>query len=437
MRRPFFAALMLLQLPLGALHAQTKPTDQTCHDVALANGGPPNQPVPRSCFALAVFVSATAPSIAEEVARMFPISSLVAPRDLQQKDASGAALSGTPAQGQATPGVLPAGVASGTIAAVGTRSGNQAIAAIGVNPVALFLADAASRNLARYSRFSDVTFFVPVSSLSSTSPSTDSTVKPKYFGARIRLNFTGISSGDAIWNRSDDLARNFMRRQAANVSTVQQVLESAPNLDACVKALLAPAANMSLQGSCGRTIALTVDTAEAMEMRREVAAIVRKADSKYLGLDLRVDVGDPTLGELQNAGGTFLFAGLAAGRRMDMSVSTVGVRTRLGLRHAALDSAAQAAMSGEADVGVEFIRRIDEQELNLSVGVESRFGNSNLETTQFQTNYAKLRGTLQLPLGSSNSVAVNFGFPIYGTNVSPTLSVNLNLGLLMSGKRGP
>lgn len=42
-----------------------------------------------------------------------------------------------------------------------------------------------------------------------------------------------------------------------------------------------------------------------------------KADSKYFGLDLRFDSGDPTLGSKPGAAGTRLFGGLARGRTLE------------------------------------------------------------------------------------------------------------------------
>jgi hypothetical protein len=69
---------------------------------------------------------------------------VLSPRDMQSRSTGHADLGGTAGQGQAVPGVQPAGVAAGTIAMVGTDAGRDAIAALSVNPGVLFLAERAT-----------------------------------------------------------------------------------------------------------------------------------------------------------------------------------------------------------------------------------------------------------------------------------------------------
>ena len=97
-------------------------------------------------------------------------------------------------------------------------------------------------------------------------------------------------------------------------------------------------------------IAIKLTLQSVRELRRELEGVRRQADSTYFGADIRVDVGDPTLGAVQNSAGTFLFAGLAYGRRVPGTPSTgarYGLVSRLGVRHAKLDS------STETDIAVE------------------------------------------------------------------------------------
>jgi hypothetical protein len=120
------------------------------------------------------------------------VADIFSQRDLQNRTPQPPELSGTPAQGHSIPGVQPAGVASGTIAALGTRAGQDAIAALSVNPAVLFLAEAATEQLARLSRLADVTVFIPISSVTTEdTPTGTDEGKLRYFGTRVRLNFTG------------------------------------------------------------------------------------------------------------------------------------------------------------------------------------------------------------------------------------------------------
>jgi hypothetical protein len=180
-------------------------------------------------------------------------------------------------------------------------------------------------------------------------------------------------------------------------------------------------------------VTLEVDPQEAEQLRQQLASVRRAADAQYFGADVRVDVGDPTLGSVENASGTFLFAGLSYGRRLGGTAeesSSFGFRSRLGVRHATLDSIAKSEFAVEGGFGFEMARQIQSQEINASAAIEFRQGNSDpVVTDQFQTNFGMLRGSLLLPITAGNSLSINFGTPIWG-DASPVMSVNFNWGLL-------
>ena len=75
------------------------------------------------------------------------------------------------------------------------------------------------------------------------------------------------------------------------------------------------------------------------DLSRALSAVREKADSRYWGLDLRADFGDPTLGQVTDASGKFYFVGAAIGRRIGGGdgLSPLGYRARGGLRVASLD----------------------------------------------------------------------------------------------------
>jgi hypothetical protein len=401
-------------------------------------GTAPNNP----CQALAVDLAATAPPVTRAAdAILTPDPSSVAAvftqRDLQARHPQQPALGGTAAQGQAVPTVQPAGVAAGTIAAVGTNAGQDAIAALSLNPAILVLGDAVTRQLARYSRFLDVTMFVPVSN---AAPDED-TAGPdrlRYFGARARVNVRGLAAGSDVWDRSVELITNWIARAGRNVARVQEVLATAPDLMACAVALKNDARPDVIAAGCGRTVTFEVDLQEAEELRTELARVRREADSRYFGADIRYDHGDPTLGEVADAAGDFLFAGLSYGRRLGGGAdggAAFGVRSRLGVRHATLDSSSTSEFAAEGGFGFDVSRALESDEINGSAAIEFRYGNAEAALRdRFQTNFLMFRGSFLLPVTAGNSISLNFGAPLAG-DVSPTLSVNFNWGVLLPDRR--
>ena len=363
-------------------------------------------------------------------------------RDLQNRKSQNASPGGTPAQGEAIPSVQPAGVAAGTIAALGTRAGQDAVAALSVNPLVVFLANQASRQLARASRLADVTVYIPVSGVNR--PSTAAPADPnklRYVGARVRWNLLGVSSGDEVWEEADKILKAQISQFSVFVTAMTGVFQTVANVRACVDALRAPepVAAGSAPPCDTLDVSWRVDEAQAIKLREQLATIRRQADAKYLGADLRYDFGDPTLGDVENASGKFLFAGMAAGRRFGDGTrrTSAGMRGRLGIRHAKLDSVDEAEFAAEGGVGFEVSRTLsDDDEVHVAGAVEFRRGGAPANLTdQFQTNFTMLRGTISLPVTKGNSLSINVGKPITG-DVSPIFSVNFNWGLLLSDRPG-
>ena len=393
------------------------------------------------CTLLAGFIF-TSLTAAEAEALLAPDSvtpaDIFSQRDLQNRSSQQAALAGTPAQGQAIPGVQPAAVAAGTIAAVGTEAGQEALAALSINPAVLFLAETASAQLARLSRFADVTVLVPVSGATRDEESSQNAGTLRYLGVRVRLNFTGLSAGSAVWEAADQILRARISQSAQLAAHVESIVTGTSDVAGCTAALLAKGAPDVVNAACGVPFVFTPDLALATELRRELARVRRAADASYFGVDFRIDFGDPTLGAVDNARGQFLFAGLAAGRRFAGSgAARSGVRARLGVRHGKLDSEEAAEFAAEGGVGIELSRSVDDGALSISGAIEFRYGNASANLTdQFQTNFAMLRGSVLLPVTTGNSISINLGAPLAG-DVSPIFSVNFNWGLILGDQIAP
>lgn len=410
-----------------------------CREVLIARGVDANRISRDPCQDLAVMIQALAPSVtraANEILRedAVPVGSVFSQRDLQARHPQQASLAGTGAQGQAIPSVQPAGVAAGSIARLGTDAGSESLAALGLNPAILFLGDEVSKLLAQYTRFADVSVLVPLSSLRDDDPA--GTDDPDYIGARVRLNFTGLSSGSRVWEGARTLVRNWIARGGRNVERIRLALAEAPSVGECVTALLDRSENAAaINAGCGAPLSLEVDMQEAAQLRAELTRVRQAADARYFGADLRFDDGDPTLGAVADASGQFMYAGLAFGRRLGATTDGAarGIRTRLGVRHGKLDVAGTSEFAAEGGLGFDVARTIEEQELSLSGAIEFRTGNAPANLTdQFQTNFVALRGSFLMPLFAGNSVSINFALPIDG-DVTRSLSVNLNWGLLLPG----
>lgn len=387
------------------------------------------------CFALANQLFDLSMGSAEKRAEASMTGADVARRGIA------AGLAGTVAQSSAVPAVMPAGVAAGTIAAVGTNGGQDALAAISINPAVWFIADTATRALAKASRVADVTLLIPVSGITMTPSDEAPEAKSlRYFGARVRLNFHGLSAGDAVWTTVRNELRRDIERQGQSVEAIERVLTTTSDVTACATALHdGPSAEV--EEACGASVDLRVDELGRQRLRNALAQARRLADAKYFGLDLRFDSGDPTLGAVADSRGTYLFAGLAMGRRFGgatdaaPSPNSTGVQLRLGVRHAKLDGVAAADFAVDAGAGLEFVRSVGDDEVTVTAGVEGRWSrDAEALAERLQTNMAVARLSLSLPLTAGHAVSVSTSLPLSG-DVSPTMSVSFNWALLLPGKR--
>jgi hypothetical protein len=431
------AACCAALLAIGVPSADAQPP-AVCRDVLTARGVPDARQGSDPCNTLGVMIATTAPSVRAAADAILapdavPVGAIFSPRDLQARHPQQPSLAGTSAQGHAIPGVQPAGVAAGTIAAVGTDAGNDALIGLGLNPATLFLREEVTRQLARYSRFLDVTMFVPVSGLTDEDANPEDTA-PRYYGLRVRLNLHGLAAGSSVWEGARDLIRNWISRAGRNTERVQQALALAPDAAGCAAALLDGELPAAIAAACGRPVALDVDLEEAGRLRAELAAVRRAADSRYFGADIRIDAGDPTMGAEEDAAGNVLFAGLSYGRRAgsgEMGGSRYGFRARLGVRRARLNSEDATELAVEGGFGVELARAIDAREVNASVALDLRHGNAPAHLTdRFETDFVMIRGSFLLPITPGYSLSLNVGAPVSG-DVSPMLSVNFNWGLML------
>lgn len=354
------------------------------------------------------------------------------PRDVQNTEPR-PATGGSLAQSEAVPGVEPLAVAGATVSAVGADSGARSIVTITINPAVFFVSPSDPDAMATASRIADLSLLLPVDDLDR-----DHDGRVDYIGMRLRLNLTGAGSGRKV----REAGKAFLRAvegEADMVNDVIAALQRAKDLDACVSALWSSRSSAAVvTRRCDGAVDLEADADVYEEMRSRMREAREEADSRYLGLDLRADFGDPTLSGLVPAKTRSLTAGLAAGRRILSGATggtSAGFKARAGLRYVGLPDSGPTSFAFDGGLGFELVRPMEGQApVSASAGLEFRYGGESADETRLQTNYTVFRFALNVPVAGGAGVSVAVSAPIDG-QISPTLTVNFNWSLLLP-KRG-
>ncbi len=385
------------------------------------------------CFQLAV-------QLEERVSTPLVLQAMlerVPPRDLQSRATGNAGTSGAPSQGEAVPTVQPLALAGGSLAAVGSAGGADAIAAFTINPAMLFGAQTPARSAA-LSRLLDLTILAPINELDR-----DQDGKIDYYGIRARINVAGPGAGRHVVQAGEAFVDR-VQQSTDLAAGLDSVLKAAPDFPSCVAALREdPIDADEMQQTCGRSVSLAVDPRTLERFREALQRARDSADAQYFGLDLRLDQGDPTLGATPGAAGTALFAGLAYGRRIVATQPgrpSFGIKARLGLQHVSLDTLTiderdrnNTAIDGAA--AFDFTYPYEFQPLKLAAGVEFRTGDPPISGAEeeFRTNFVQVRLSLDVPITAANSISIAFAGPLTGEE-RPTLSINANWQLLLQAR---
>lgn len=356
------------------------------------------------------------------------VETVVSPRDIQPTTSGGAGPAGSPAQGDAVPTSQPLALAGGSVAAVGTDAGADAITSITINPAIFFTSPADIDAAAKYTRLTDLTVFFPVSGLDG-----DDDGDIDYFGIRWRVNMTGVARGNDILERAQEKLEDILRQEFQSIERIESLLAAADDPKACVEALLGRNDNAD-QPCDGAAIVASLDRSKYEEFRHTLAAIREEADSKFIGLDIRIDVGDPTLGAVPGAEGISLLGGIAFGKQFvgdDPAAGSAGVKGRLGLRYVDLKNIDQTDFALDGGLAFEARRPLgDTQSARLSGGFEFRYGDVGANDALLQSDYLLFRAAVAVPVAGGTAVSISVAAPLIG-DVSPTLSVNLDWGLLL------
>ena len=350
------------------------------------------------------------------------------PRDVQNPGPH-ASLAGSAAQVEAVPGVQPVAVTGVSIAAVGTDSGARSVAAITLNPAVLFVAPGDAPAMAAASRIADVTLLVPLDDLDR-----DQDGRIDYVGARLRLNLTGAGSGRRVREAGEAFLRT-VEGEAELVNRVIEALRRSSSVASCANSLLDGRATAgSIGRRCNGPVELALDPELYREMKERIVRARREADSRYLGLEVRADFGDPTLTGAIAGRTTALHGGVAFGRRLvplDDGGTAVGVRGRAGARYTDLPGPAKASFGFDGGVGLEVVRPLnDDDMITVSSGLEFRYGGEE------NRDFTVFRFGLGVPIAGGADVAVALSLPLDG-EVTSSFTVGLNWRMLLPGRGSP
>jgi hypothetical protein len=422
------AAQVLLQ---GTLAAQQSPNETECQRL-LGEMFSITGTVPTPCRVLAaqLVINLTNGFYAtEEVAQK-----AVNPRDLLPTQVGGSDAAGSPAQSEAVPSVQPLALVGGSISAVGSDAGSDAITAISVNPSVFFGDGDSGETLARNSRLTDLTVFFPVDEFDR-----DDDGDVDYFGLRLRINVAGFSAGAAVWDAAEQELRRLVTDETTAALQLAQHFLTMPQgaMAGCVNRLNEATPDPAqVLDACGEAILPSFDRASYDEFRSALAEIREQVDSRYFGLDARLDYGDPTLGAVPFADATAITVGLAFGKQWmtdDPLAVSRGVRFRVGARHTHLRELDENHFAFDGGVAFLVRRPIDlDKAISLSGGIEARYGGvDDVLQGEFQSEYTVFRAMLSIPLTDATALSVGFSHPLDGTDRSQTLTVTGDWKLLL------
>lgn len=373
---------------------------------------------------------AVAASLTARLGRAPRVPIKASPRDLQSR-ASGNAAGGAGAAGtEAVATVQPTALAGGTLGALGTGGGADGIAAISLNPLAMLAGGGAAG--AAKSRIADITLLAPLAN----DPAGDSL---RYLGLRIRIN-TESAHQRRVLDSAESLFRNRVVANLASMRRLEAIFAEAPDAAACAGALAAAQPGDDVTSACGAPFDVGAYDVSGAAFRKYTATIRDSLDARYVGLDLRLDRGDPTFGAVPGLDGTFLYAGVAMGRRLikrDADGLSIGWRGRVGAQYITVDSGAvtdslRTGVATDVALAFEAIYPSAFRPIRIIGGVEYRSGSPLPSTTDdaLELDGLRWRLSIDIPVTAANGVAIAYSTPLSGGG-RPSLNVSFNWQLLL------
>jgi hypothetical protein len=333
--------------------------------------------------------------------------------------------SGSSAQIDPVESIQPITLAGGAIALSGTRSGTKGVGSITINPLAL-----ASPGDVVAGRLLDLAVSAPFDLDQGTSQNR------QYVSARLRANLTAPISAAALQTK----VVTWLKAEGRYADSLQQVLAHATSVRKCAEYI---ATNQRVsKEACEQDL----DSADVLAARAaaytEIDAARRAADKYYLGLDVRLDAGDPTGPDTLGDKGTHLLGGLAAGTRIsqggrwDWELRGRAAGDYFRSRDDAAGPAPKPVFSFDWGAAFIFSGRLEQkakQRMAFGVGIEGRHaGGDQADARQTPTNFAYLNLMTVVPALSGGDLGLAISIPLAEEGVprGTVISLSTDLGLL-------
>jgi hypothetical protein len=364
----------------------------------------------------------------------------IAPRDLQTDRSNNAGTVSALNQAEAVPALYPFALGGGSVGGAGSEAGTNALTAISINP-AIFFADMNDVDeSAKWGRLMDLTAIVPLNGISSLDSN-----RLEYFGLRGRINFTGAEKGGELYQNVITSFGHVLNSADIETDLIQQIIEDSPDCVRCAmqfqKVANGEAKAGSIESVCGSPYSVDESDEVFRSFKEDIDRLIHAADKKYFGLDLRADFGDPTLGAVENARGTSIFAGIGYGFSGDAGGKKkhyTSLHSRLGIRYKDMEDFEGTIFDIDGAAGFEFSWPYQFQQIKFGLGLEFRASlDEQIDQAPpgdldqaFETDYLYFRTSLNVPITHSNGIGVQYGTSIVGDK-SPILSVNFSWNLLL------
>ncbi|MBC14481.1 MAG: hypothetical protein CMM85_16130 [Rhodothermaceae bacterium] len=421
-------AVVLAALASTAPLVQAQSTDADCAATYAgfveAGALPGTPPTITSCVALAYVVADSLDNVGLMMARA------IQPRDVQPARGASGGGSGSIGQTDALAGLGIEPLVGGSLSAVGTEDGAGALATLTINPLVLTGPLDNVDRLAAQTRQFDLSLVIPVDDADRNDDG-----RVDYIGLRGRYNVIGAAGAKVVLDELREAYRGALDGLAVSTDSlaarITRALLASDDPTACAEHLLA-ADGQGCSAEFTRTPAYLYERldAAAADVREEV-------DRQYLGLDLRMDYGDPTLGTTPGADGFVLGALLAGGQSFGEGGFAPSLRGHVGAIYTVRDTMDTPRLALDAALGLAFSRVYALQRIDVQVGLQGQVGVSGPDTgLDADRDRLLLSSSVNVPITGTQSASVRLALPLVGGGAVPLLSIGGNWHLPLPGRPG-
>jgi len=386
---------------------------------------------------------------------------------LQPANDSSPGTQGTPAQTDAVTSIQPVAQTGTSAAIAGTPAGPRIVASVAVNPAGMFTTSTGDAVLQRTGtkamRLADLSLVVPVNPAGGMA-GTGTLGAFDYVGVRLRMNATPLID-DKLYDEALVTLAKALRGVAdvENLASAEsERIVSSYDTSTCADSYAGPGAaapaicksevdptfadQIKAATACAEAIATNPDETDKVEaacgqplttfnasasaeatLHNALVTVRDQHDANYIGLDARYEFGDPTFSMKEEARGSHLLVGLAAGHRVLLTDDGAsqrgffGIKARAGYQMTSLNHNQDQTSSLDFAGGLEFgvIKHL--QVFKLSIGAEGRHTWRDMPTNA-DTNFVDVKIGVDIPQTDGARLGALLSLPAEGSH-GTTLSL--------------